>query len=163
MKRCLIYEDKNGDCRIIIPGERFQQEHESEQDAIGRLYEMSIPSVTDFIVCDLERIPKENTFRPAWRKGTTEEPIKIDLEHCIKIHRERLKEAAERKIQRLNTEFEIAVENENLPAQVAIRRTKKILRTVHEANLSHCKTPDDVKYAIMPELHDVWTLYPPRR
>ena len=161
MKYRLIYEDKNEYCRIIVPESNFQHNKESVEAAIGRLYALAIPGVVEFIACGEEDIPRDVVFRDAWRKGTAQEPIKIDLAKAEKIHRHRLREACEKKIQQLNGQLERALEAENLPEQVAIHRTKKILRTIHEMNLTHCKTVEDLKYSIPRELHDVWHFYPP--
>lgn len=163
MHKRIVYEDCAGCCRIINPNPGFQQEWETDDEAIYRLYVCALRDVTEFFVCTPDKIPSDKTFREAWKKGTVDEPIKIDLVKSMEIHRSRIQEAAERKLGQLNAKLEIAIENDNLPEQVAIRRTKKILRTIHECDMSHCKTPEDVKYFILPELHDVWTLYPPRR
>ena len=74
----------------------------------------------------------------------------------IEIHRNHIKDAAERKIAQLNKELEIAVEDENTLEQTAIKKTKKLLRTSHKMDLSHCKTIDDIKNSIPNELKDVW-------
>lgn len=162
MKR-LIYEDTNGYCRIVSPLESFRQAWEPEDEALSRLHQYTMPEVVEFLACEEHAIPTDHTFRDAWKKGDKDEPIKIDLDKALSIHRERIKKACDAKIAKLNAEREIAVEDQNLPQQVAIDRTKKILRTLYEMNLTHCKTPEDVKYAIPKELHDVWTLYPPKR
>lgn len=157
----LIYEDENGYCKIIVPSASFQQPKESDEAAIGRLYAIAIPGVVEFFVCVDERLPQDLTFRDAWRKGTVSEPIKIDFQKALEMHRSRLKEACEKKIKQLNEQLERALENDNLPEQVAIRGTKKILRSIHEMNLTHCKTIEDIKYSIPRELHDIWSYYDP--
>ncbi len=159
----LIYEDTDGYCRIIVPDPHFQQPKESDEMAVGRLYALAISGVTCFLACKSVDIPADLTFRDAWRQGTALEPIKVDFEKALAIHRGRIEEACEKKIEQLNRELEIALENDNLPAQVAIRRTKKILRSLHELNLTHCKTVDDIKWSIPKELHDVWPYYHPIR
>ncbi len=161
MDKRLIYEDENGYCRIVIPSPSFKQAYENDEKAIGRLYTLAIPGVIEFLACDPERLPQDLCFREAWKKGTPKEPIKIDFEKAETIHRGRLHNAAENKIAQLNGQLEIALENDNLPEQVAIRGTKKILRSIHEMNLTHCKTVEDLKYAIPRELHDVWHWYDP--
>ena len=161
MKKRLIYEDQNGYCRIVTPNPDFQQPKESSEASIARLYALAIPSVVEFIACDEESIPQDLTFRDAWRKGTVGEPIKIDFGKAEEIHRARIRVAAEKKIEQLNGQLEKALENDNLPEQVAIRGTKKILRSIHAMNLTHCKSIEDLKYAIPRELHDVWEFYPP--
>lgn len=158
----LIYEDQNGYCKIIIPSANFQQPKESDEAAIGRLYSLAIPGVVEFLVCVPERLPQDSAFRDAWRKGTVQEPIKVDFEKALQIHRSRLKEASDKKIGQLNEQLERALENDNLPEQVAIRGTKKILRSIHEINLTHCKNIQDLKYSIPRELHDVWSYYDPK-
>lgn len=163
MDRVLIYEDETGRCRIVCPSSHFQREWENEEVTICRLAESAIPDVTDFICCRRSHLPEDRTFRSAWRKGTTNEPIKIDLEACKDIHREHLRQAAERKIGDLDTELEQALKASNLPQAVATRRTMTALNSIHGMNLTHCKTPEDVKYSIPKELHDVWSLYPPVR
>lgn len=155
----LIYEDSQGYCRIVSSGDGFQQEWEKEEDAIARLHQSSAPTVTEFIACEADLIPKDRTFRDAWKKGDINEPIKVDFDKAIQIHRERLQKACEAKISRLNSEREIAVEDQDLPKQVAIDRTKKILRNLHQMNLTHCKTPEDIKKSIPRELMDVWIFY----
>jgi iron uptake system EfeUOB component EfeO/EfeM len=161
MKKCLIYEDINGNCRIIKASTNFQQSWESEENAIARLHEAAIPEVTEFMACELEKLPNDLTFRSAWKKGDLNEPIKIDMIVAISLHRDRLKHTCEVKISQLNMAYEVAVEDDNLPLQVSIKKTKQILRTLHECDLTHCKTIEDLKYAIPKELHDVWVFYPP--
>lgn len=163
MKKRLIYEDQNGYCRIVVPNPEFQQPKESDVEAIARLYALAIPSIVEFIACDEEMLPKDLTFRDAWRKGSVGEPIKIDFAKAEKIHRNRLLIAAENKIVELSDKLELALENDNLPEQVAIRATKKILRSIHLMNLTHCKTIEDLKYSIPRELHDIWHFYNPLR
>ena len=161
MKKCLIYEDINGECKIIVPNSDFKQAWESEQNAIGRLYEVSLPPVFEILVCEIEKIPKDLTFRNAWKKGDVQEPIKIDLEIAKEIHRVRIKHTSLKKIEELNQQLEIAIEKDNLPEQVAINKTKQILRKLHECDLSHCKTVEDIKYSIPQELHNLWIYYDP--
>lgn len=162
MKHVLIYEDANGYCRIVTPNARFQQPNESDQQAILRLFESSIPGVVEFIACDRELLPKDLTFRDAWTKGTAEEPIQISFDKAMAIHRKRLLEASQAKISQLTDQMSIALEKDDLPQSVAIRRTIHILRSLHEANLSHCKTVEDIKRSIPPELFDVWPWYHPK-
>ena len=162
MKKRLIYEDENGYCRIIVPSERFQQVNESEESAVGRLYSRVLPRSAEFIVCDPDLIPEDLSFRDAWKKGTPENPIQIDMQKSMEIHRKRIQGACERKIEQLEKDLEVALERENLAQATAIRRTKKILREIPEKiNLTHCKTPSDIKYSIPKELQDVWTHYNP--
>ena len=161
MEYRLIYEDTDGQCKIIVPDTHFRQPSESDEASIGRIYALAIPGVVEFIVCTPEKIPGDLVFREAWTKGDSHEPIKVDFDKAMAIHRRRLEEAAENKIEKLDKELDIALENDNLPAQVAIRRTKKILRTIHETNLTHCKKVEDIKWSIPKELYDVWVYYDP--
>lgn len=160
MNRILIYEDESGYCRLIIPSEKFQQPKESEENALGRLYALAIPAICEFVACRPECIPQDQTFRDAWKKGDCHEPIKVDFEKSLFIHRGRLQQAAEQKIIQLEKQLALAQERQNLPQQVAIKATQKILKTIHEMNLTHCKTVDDIKNSIPKELKDVWTFYP---
>lgn len=160
----LIYEDTSGYCHIITPCTNFQYSKEFEDTAIGRLYSRAIPDICEFIVCKPQFIPTDLTFRDAWKKGDCLEPIKIDFQKALQIHRSRIQEACKNKIENLNEDLELALERDDLPSQVAIRKTRKILRSYHdEINLSHCKNPDDIKYSIPIELHDVWNFYNPKR
>lgn len=159
MKYRLIYETEDGYCRIVISDSLFQQEGESDESAMGRLYAKAIPGVIEFIATTHDRIPTDLTFRDAWKKGDKYEPIKIDFEKAISIHRKRLQEACQRKIAQLDDEFKLAVSKSNLPQQVAIRRTQEILQTLHHMNMTHCKTIQDIKFCVPKELHDVWGFY----
>jgi len=159
MDRKLIYEDEKGNCVIIHPFPSFQSAWEKEEMALSRLYEVSIPEVAEFIACNPNQLPRDLTFREAWKKGDKDQPIKVDLNRCLEIHRKRLAQAAEKKIQQLDKQLEIALENENTPEAVAIRGTKRILRQIHNMNLTHCKTPEDVKWSIPQELQNVWDFY----
>lgn len=159
MNRRIIFEDENGRCNIVYPDDGFMSPWEKEEQAISRLFEISVPDVHEFIVCRDEQIPKDLTFRQAWKKGDVNEPIKIDLKKAIQIHRERLFIAAHRKIDKLYEEFDQAVLNKDNPLQVAIRRTIVILQKIHEMNLTHCKNPDDVKISVPKELKEVWSFY----
>lgn len=163
MHKRIVYEDALGNCRVICPDPQFKQEWEAEDAAIGRLYAAAIPSVTEFFVCDIDEIPSDTTFREAWKKGDVNEPVKIDLDKCIEIHRVRLREACQRKIEALGEQLSIAIMEDNLPQQVATKRTKQILATLHNMNLTHCKNDQDVKYSIPKEIHDVWNFYDPVR
>lgn len=157
----LIYEDDTGYCRIIVPDPQFKQPRESDESSIGRLVALSIPDVIEFIACKKDKIPSDLTFRDAWKKGDKHTPIKIDLDKAILIHRDRIKQACDAKISRLQHELQDAVIRSNLPQQVAIRATIKILGTLsNDMNLTHCKTPNDVKHSVPKELHDVWDFYP---
>lgn len=155
----LIYATENG-CKIVIPGPKYQQPKESDSDAIARLWAQSIPNVTEFIACKPQQLPTDLTFRDAWEKGDLNEPIRINLAKAICIHRERLQRAALCKIDQLSDELELALEAQDTPKCVSIRKTKSILRTIHEMNLSHCKTVDELKKSIPKELEDVWNFYP---
>ena len=163
MDRILLYEDTNKYLRIIYPNPKFQQPSETEHQALERLTGSFLPEVTKLIVCRPNKVPSEPFFRDAWRLGDESEPIKFDFALCLEIHRKRIQEAADKKIEQLSKELEIALENENTPQAVAIRRTNKILRTFGNIDLTHCKTIEDIKYSIPRELHDVWSLYPPTR
>ena len=160
MNRVLVYEDTKGYCRVIYPASHFQCSWETEEDALFRLRETAIPETAEFLCCRQSVLP-DKTFRRAWKKGDTNEPVKIDMALCMEIHRERLRQASNSKISELDLQLERALEDDNLPWAVSIRRTKKALRSMHEMNLTHCKTPQDVKYSIPKELHDVWSFYPP--
>ena len=162
MKWRVVYEDEKGNCRVIVPAEDYQRQGETEEEALERLLKAALPIPVNGIVALIvpsEKIPTDFTFRDAWRFGDLEEPVKFDLEVCKRIHRERLKKAIEKKLAQLSDELERAIEDDHLPRQVAAKRTKKIMRTMHEMDLSHCKTPDDVKKTVPKELHDVWSFY----
>lgn len=163
MKWRLVYEDLHGNCRIVVPNDRYRQAKETEEQAIARLYAQSMQGVIEFLACRQEDLPKDETFREAWRKGDCKEPIKIDFPKSVEIHRGRLKEAATLKIARLKDELVTAVQKSDLPLQVAIKRTCEILENIHNMNMTHCKTVDDVKYCIPQELQGVWHWYPPIR
>jgi predicted AAA+ superfamily ATPase len=158
-----VYEDKNGQCKIIRPEGNLWDLVTNEEKAIQHLRNVAIPDCVEFFAVKPNLILQDTTFRDAWKKGDIHEPIKIDFEKALSLHRERIQEAANKKIAQLSKELEIALENENTPQAVAIRRTVKVLRTFHELNLTHCKTPDDIKYSIPKELHDVWHFYKPTR
>ncbi len=162
MDFCLVYEDDKGTLKIITPNEKFQQINETEASAVYRCAELAIPGEVEFIKCSSDKIPKDKSFRQAWRKGDINEPIKIDLEVALWVQRNYLVDACEKKIAQLNLELEKALEDDHLPAQVAIRATKKILRNLHEMNLSHCKTVDDIQKSVPRELRDVWSYYNPK-
>lgn len=159
----LVYEDLRGYCRIVVPNDKYRQPKETEENALGRLFLQAIPGVIEFLACKEDKIPQDLTFRDAWKKGDIHEPIKIDFTKAVEIHRERLKEAASQKIFDLSVDLEIALKGNNLPLQVSLRRTSQILTTIHEMNMTHCKTITDVKYCIPRELHDVWNFYVPTR
>lgn len=160
MSHCLIYQDGT-ECKILLKKGNSWGLIENDLEAIARLYEIAIPGVVEFIACDPSKLPQDLTFRDAWTKGTAEEPIKISFEKALEIHRKRLAEASRSKIAQLTEQLAIALEKDNLPQSVALRRTIAILRTLHEMNLTHCKTVDDIKRSIPPELFDVWKWYPP--
>ena len=161
MDRRLVYEDQAGYLRIIVPNAKYQQPTESASEALGRLVAGHLPDVTIFIVCRPSEVPSDLTFRDAWYLGTVEEPIKIDFNKSIAIHRNRLKQACDKKIQELTKQMALAFEKSNLPEAVAIGRTTQILRTMHEMDLSHCKNVQDIKFSIPRELFDVWDFYNP--
>lgn len=161
MQYCLIYEDSFGTCKIIVPRGQEWASFANAEDFIQQLHIIAVPNCVDFIACSIDMLPTDRTFREAWRKGTLESPIIVDFDKALAIHRERLFEACQDKMAQLREDLEIALEKDNLPEQVAIRRTMNILRTLHELNLTHCKTVDDIKRAIPRELFDVWHWYPP--
>jgi len=161
MQYRLVYEGPDGICKIVVPDEKFQQIRENTDQAILRLRNAAIPDVVEFLAVKPDLIPEDLTFREAWKKGDIHEPIKIDFQKAVAIHRQRLKEAALRKIEQLEQEYPAAVKRDNKAEQVAIRRTQEALKKFHEANLTHCKTIHDLKYAIPRELRDVWSLYDP--
>ena len=161
MQYRLVYEDSDGYCKIVVPDPKFQQIRENTDQAVLRLRNAAIPDVVEFFAVLPEFIPDDLTFRDAWKKGDIHEPIKIDFHKAIAIHRQRLKEAALRKIEQLEEEYPAAVKRDNKAEQVAIRRTQEALKKFHEANLTHCKTIEDLKYAIPRELRDVWSAYEP--
>lgn len=160
--KCLLFEDpKTGMLSIIEPMSRFQQDWESEAHMILRLSQIAIPDICQFISVEIGKIPTDLTFRVAWKLGDVNKPIKIDLNTAEKIHRENLATAAFKKALDLTKECIEAKKKQNLPLQVALQKTIRILGTVHNMDLTHCKTAEDLKYAIPKELHDVWTLYDP--
>ncbi len=164
MKWRLVYEDLHGYCRVVVPNDKYRQPKETEEDALARLYLQSIAGVIEFIACDASKIPTDLAFRDAWKKGDLLEPIKIDFTKAVEIHRERIKEAAAKKIHQLEEDLIEAKKGSNLPLQVAIKRTCEILVNLHEVmNMTHCKSIADVKFCIPKELHDVWHFYEPIR
>lgn len=163
MDRVLLYEDNTGYLRIIVPNEKYQQPQESEAEALSRVAAGHLPDVTTLIVCRPNAVPSDRCFRDAWYLGDQNEPIKIDFSKAIFIHRNRLKQACDRKIDQLTKMMALAFERSNLPEAVAIGRTTQILRYLHEMDLSHCKGPQDIKYSIPRELFDVWDFYDPNR
>jgi len=95
--------------------------------------------------------------------GTAKEPVTINFDRAVEIHRGRIKDACDKKIEALTKEMAKAFEKSNLPEAVAIGRTTQILRTMAEGmNFSHCKNVHDLKYSIPRELFDVWDFYPPQ-
>lgn len=154
--KAFIYEDSQGYCRIVVAQNSFKMEQESEANAIARFAGEAIPAVTEFLCVNQDLIPKDKTFRDAWKRGDVHEPIKIDFCKALEIHRKRLEEACKKKIAQLDLDLDLAIKSQNLPLQVAITSTKKILRVLHTMNLTHCKTIEDIKKSVPKELLDVW-------
>lgn len=160
--KCLLFEDPEFKFLVIIePKPGFQQEWEWEDNALLRLHEIVIPEICQFLVVSKDKLPKDLTFRASWRLGDIHEPVKIDMISAERTHRERLIIAGLDKLQQLMKEWGKANEEQNLPLKVALKRTMEIVQTIHEMNLTHCKTIEDLKYAIPRELHDVWKFYDP--
>lgn len=163
MQYCLVYEDKNGYCKIIQSQGKLWDVCSDEEKAIQRLHSLAIPDCAEFLAIKPDLIPADLIFRDAWEKGDVSEPIKINFVKALAIHRKRIQEVADKKIEQLSREIEIALEEENTPLVVALRRTNKILRTFGEIDLTHCKNVEDIKYSIPKELHDFWDYYNPTR
>ena len=164
MQLCLIYDDASGFCKIIVPKGDKWASLDSDEAAVRNLHAVAIPDCVEFIACRLELIPTDRTFRQAWRKGTAKEPIVIDFADALAIHRKRLEEACALKVEQLQRDLVLALEKDNLPEVVAIRRTSSIMRNLSvKTDLTHCKTVDDIKWSIPRELFDVWHWYPPRQ
>jgi hypothetical protein len=109
-----------------------------------------------------KRSVDEILFREAIIGNSEADKVDISFEKALDVHRNRLKESCANKINQLNEQLEIALENDNFTEATAIRHTKKILRSLNETmNLTHCKTIEDIKYSIPIELHDVWNYYDP--
>lgn len=160
--KCLLFEDPDfGFLVIIEPQKGFQQEWEWEGNALLRLHEIVIPEICQCLIVSKDRLPQDLTFRDAWKIGDAWEPVKIDFIQAEKTHRNRLCLAGFKKIYQLTQELEKAIKEQNLPLQVSLNRTIEIVSNIHNMNLTHCKTAEDLKYAIPRELHDVWDLYDP--
>ena len=159
LNKYLAFEDSEGYCHIVVPNANFKQPKETDALAISRLWAIAIPEVSYFIAFDKEKIPSDNAYRDAWKLGDINEPIKIDFDKALEIHRERIKKAAKLKIAQLWIEMEDAIRARNLPLQVSIRKTSFILETIHEMNLTHCKTLNELKSSVPKELHNVWNFY----
>lgn len=160
MDYCLLYQKEDGSLAILNPSPKYQQPGELDLDAIGRLHAQYLPDILAFIAIKRNKLPADPCFRDAWELGDQNEPIKINLGKCLKVHRQRLQAAADSKIAGLAKELKAAYDKANTPAQVAIQRTIAALSGIGEMNLSHCKTAEELKIAIPKELYDVWNFYP---
>ncbi len=162
MQSCLLYEDPSGFLKIVVPRGDKWASLASQEEFIKQLHDMAIPDCVEFLACKMDALPKDRTFRGAWMKGSPKNPIIIDLEKSKEIHRQRLKEACQRKIDELTKQMVLAFEKSNLPEAVAIGRTTQILHKIPEVmDMSHCKNVQDIKYSIPRELFDVWDFYNP--
>ena len=159
MNKCLIYQDENNFCRIVIPKHNFMCAFEDEENAVARFAERAIPDVVEFLSCLISMIPDDITFRDAWVKGDASCPIKIDFVKALQIHRDRLQESASIKITHLEIELQQAIKEQHLPRQIALRKTIEILSSIHLMNLTHCKSVEDIKQSVPKELKEVWSFY----
>lgn len=140
-----------------MPAKDYWKPFELEVAAIDRLVQEAIPDVAIFILCRPNDIPTDLTFRAAWRLGTVKCPIIVDFVKAEAIHRQRLKAAATAFMCELDHAYFLAKKSQNLPQQVAIERTKIILKTIHLGNMSHCKTVDDIAAFVPQELLPYWS------
>ena len=159
MKHFLVYEDEQSRLRILDLQQHFDGKADTGEEELIQAYRRFLPECGAFIACNKEQIPTDYTFRDAWYKGDLHEPVKVDFQKALAVHRRRLKDAAERKIAQLEAEYEVAVKSQNRPQQVASQRTIEILRSIHDMNMTHCKTINDIKYCVPRELKDVWIFW----
>ena len=99
-----------------------------------------------------DKIPKDQTYRNAWRLSDTEEElITIDTEKAIEVWKTKMRVAREPILNRLDTEFFRALEDGDTDRQKHITRTKKLLRDVTQLpELENAKTVQEIE-AVWPD------------
>lgn len=86
--------------------------------------------------------------------------VNLSLDEAKDRHRQRIKLASEIAQEDVNSKLEDAQENAKEAEIKALLSTRKILKTLHRMDLTHCKSIDDVNKTIPKELEYVWGFNP---
>jgi hypothetical protein len=93
-----------------------------------------------------EKIPKDRTFRDAWKHD-----LSVDMPKAVEIHKTKLRDLRAPKLVMLDVEFMRAVESGDAKKQKDIADKKQALRDVtDDPRIAAAKTPDELK-SVMPD------------
>lgn len=140
MDKSIIYTGDTGILVIVAPSPKatIDGKKTSRSMTIEEIAEGSnIPQGIEYEVIETNKILSDCTFRAAWEKGTSDKPIKINMDKARNIHMRRIRDARDKELARLDIE---QLKGNDVAAQ------KQILRDLPDTfDLTVAMTPDELK------------------
>ena len=143
--KCIVYQRPGEPAARLFPSPSAQRVGESEADFFARIAAKDVPAGLAFKIMDSDDpIFADRTFRDAWTFDGSK--IGHDMPKARAIHMERLREARDAALARLDVEALRAVERDDRAELARIAARKQALRDLPATiNLESAATPEALK------------------
>ena len=143
--KCLTYERPDGGVSIVRPVYQNIREDETEDGFLERIRAKDVPSdASNARIVDVADLPKDRTFRNAWRADLT-----VDMPKAREIHRDRLRAMRAPLLQALDVEYQKADERGDPTEKQRIAAKKQGLRdATADPTIEAARTPEELKAAV---------------
>jgi hypothetical protein len=142
--RRVIYTRPDGGISVLAPAAGARLADESEDDFVQRIILKDVPAdATDVRVIDASEVPKDRTFRNAWRQQANE--LAVDMPKARAIHMDRIRRARQSELERLDLEWMRAMGRKDQPAADVFEAKRERLRNIPQTfDLTGAATPEEL-------------------
>jgi len=148
--KVILCPREDGGVDVVVPVKNtYPHTEDISEDGLVERAMKGVLNKSAAVVVDDSIIPRDRTFRNAWKlEGGS---IAHDMEKCREIHRSRMRLAREPLFAALDIEFMRANETGEAVKRLAVVKKKQELRDVTaDPRIEAAKTPEELK-AVWPE------------
>lgn len=142
----IIYTRFDGGLSVVHPARNTYPKIEtlSDDEILQRAMDRLPPDAIDVQIVEEDSIPKDRTFREAWKSGKNR--VEICMDKSREIHKNTLREFRKPLLHLLDVKFIKAIESKDDDLLNEVIRQKQILRDVTKhPSLAQANTPDELK------------------
>ena len=145
--RKIVFSRPDGGITVVHPVRNSNEAAVSDAEIEQRSWDkLPLDAINPHFVND-DQIPKDRTFRNAWKHD-----LSVDMPKAVEIHKTKLRDLRAPKLVMLDVEFMRAVEAGDTNKQAEIGVKKQALRDItDDPRIAAAKTPEELK-AIIPDV-----------
>jgi hypothetical protein len=162
MNKVIVYKNQDGTCSIIVPApEMFDKNSRtrqalaakgitfsSDEEVLNWIRLKDVPPGLESRITDTGNIPADRNFRAAWTDANPTETVDIDMPKARSFHMQKIREARNQKLDKLDIEHRKASGNQAKQAEIDAK-AQELRDLPANVNLDVAATPEALK-AIWP-------------